>query len=202
MAPADLGRIVARCLRKDREERYGSTRELVVDLEAMRKAVVSGTAASVGDRRATGRAPAQKAGATPLWWWQFHQVSVALLEYAMLYPMWQVRTWLRETGGSALFFCSLATVVVAATLRLNLWFASRYYRGELAAQRTKTSPWIRWMEITFVACVALAAVLVADAQAGLATLLGAVAIWLLVSLTMIEPATTRAAFRKGRGRKK
>jgi predicted Ser/Thr protein kinase len=41
-APSELGRIVQKCLRKRREERYASARDLAVDLAALRRTLESG----------------------------------------------------------------------------------------------------------------------------------------------------------------
>jgi hypothetical protein len=116
----------------------------------------------------------------------------------MLYPLWQVKTWVGGRTGAALFFGGLAMVSVAATLRLHLWFTSRHYPTELLSQRMQSGPWIRWPEGAFGFLLAVAAFLTVDEHAGTAALLAAVAIGLMVSLAIIEPATTRAAFRRSR----
>jgi hypothetical protein len=197
--PAGLDAVLSKCLRKDREERYASTRDLVTDLENVRRVAMTGSVA---------RAPGKIAGrtgerreATPLWWWQFHQVIVGILKYAMLYPLWQVRSWVGGRTGAALFFGGLVLVSITATLRLHLWFTSRYYPAELAKQRMRSAPWIQWPEAAFAVLLLISAVGVADDHAGNAALLAAVAIGLAVSLWIIEPTTTRAAFRRGRSPK-
>ena len=67
--------------------------------------------------------------------WQFHQVVVGIVYYLMLIPMWSIRAQTSGSVGALLFFSAVAAVGVAATLRFNLWFTSRFYRNELNAQR-------------------------------------------------------------------
>ncbi len=52
-APAELQRIVRKCLRKDREQRYQSTRDLSIDLHNLRRDSESGAAVIAPDKSAT-----------------------------------------------------------------------------------------------------------------------------------------------------
>ena len=47
LAPSELGRILQKCLRKRREERYASARDLAVDLTALRRTIESGDQGAV-----------------------------------------------------------------------------------------------------------------------------------------------------------
>lgn len=206
-APVSLARIVARCLQKQREDRYATTRELVAALEAVEREAVD---SSVRTPTAGGSGAADAAPGA-LWWWQFHQVVVGLGYYAILYPMWQVRGWVPEVWASVrlaagdyvglgLFFAALVAVAGAANLRLHLWFTSRFYRAQLGSQRSRAAPWIRRADILLTAALLTAALLVGRAHGAVATLLVSAAVGFVVSFAMIEPATTRAAFRRSRGR--
>ena len=97
--------------------------------------------------------------------------------------------------GSLIFFATVAAVGVSATLRLHLWFTSRFYPGELSAQKGQVSRWVRLGDWSFVAALLLAGVLVASDYAAFSTLFLAVAVASFVAFTVIEPATTRAAFK-------
>ena len=59
--PASLGRIVERCLSKDPEERYGSTRDLAHDLRSLRETAKPGTSAAMP-------APARRGIPRPVLW--------------------------------------------------------------------------------------------------------------------------------------
>lgn len=129
----------------------------------------------------------------------------------MLYPMWWARVSIERLGrtadipaagylGLALFFAALLGVGVASNLRVHLWFTSRYYPAELAAQRTRSAWWIRCGDVVFSGALVVGALAIAGVAAPLATLLVGAGIATVVSFAMVEPATARAAFRRSRGR--
>ena len=120
--------------------------------------------------------------------------------YLMLIPLWNIRAWIPGAWGSRLFFAAVAVVGVAATLRFHLWFTSRFYRTELAAQRRQSFWLIRGADWLFVLLLLVAGVLLAGDHAGFAALLVSVAIGTFIGFTIIEPATTRAAFKRRRSK--
>jgi hypothetical protein len=112
----------------------------------------------------------------------------------MVWPAWHVHRAI-GAGGLFFFFATLAAVVVSANLRIHLWFSSRVYPEHLATQRGDTSRWIRVADCAFVALLVAGGLMLGEAQAAWATLLISVGIGTAVAFLMIEPATTRAAFR-------
>jgi len=219
--PPGLGSIITRCLRKNRAERYGSTNDLVADLEGVgrsrgpQRGSRAGAASEAGERVA--QAAEASSGTTrqdkpsAMWWWQFHQVTVGLLYYLMLYPVWLVRGSIERLGrsaglagadylGLALFFAAVVGVAVASNLRLHLWFTSHNYPAQLNAQRGRSAWWIRRADFVFCGALFVGALSIARAEPALATLVIAVGIGAVVSFAVIEPATARAAFRRSRVR--
>jgi serine/threonine protein kinase len=193
--PAALERIIRKCLQKDRNQRHGTTRELLDELERVRRDLadeavpppsVSATSGFDSTRRAS--------RSNPAWWWQFHQGAAGLVYYAMLYPLWKVRDWAPAPWGSLLFFSTLAAVLVAANLRFHLWFTLRFNPTEIRAQRSQTLPWIRAADWLFVLLLLSATAVIAGDHAAMATLIVAVSIVSLLAFLIIEPATTRPAF--------
>ena len=213
--PAALAAIIRRCLQKDPEQRHGSTRELVDHLADARRTPAGSTAAPraakashrSGDPQreqrpgATGAAargsddPERGTRLSPVWWWQFHQRAAGVVYYAMLYPLWRVREWAPPPWGSAVFFAALAAVLVAANLRFHLSFTERFTPDELDLQQTRVAPWVRAADWLFVALLLAATALIAAAHPAWASLTAAVGIVSAVTFLLIEPATTRAAFR-------
>ena len=179
--PEDFARIVMRCLKKRPSERYASTRDLLAEMENLLSSPVEQQAVS---------------SAKPFWWWQFHQACAGFGYYAMLYPLWRVKQWLGGVEGSLLFFPALIAVGIAANLRLHLWFTSRYYVTELAEQRRRVAPWMRWADCLFICMLIVCAVRVHTLHEIVATLLLAVAIGALVAFLLIEPVAARAALDK------
>lgn len=200
---SDLDRILRRCLRKNPAERYGSTRDLLSELELTCREC-GGT--QFPDLRISAGAAAKTpvgSGSRLLWWWQFHQATVAIVYYLMLYPLWILRTWTPGWRGSLIFFPPLIAVGVAANLRFHLWFTSACYPSELSWYRRRVARWIRWADIVFVSWLFGTAFAIHDIHANIATLLLTAAIGSLVGFVLIEPTTTRAALRDAdAGRKK
>jgi hypothetical protein len=187
--PRELDRIIRRCLKKNPNDRYNSTRDLLADLEQVADTAKEGTPWKVSSA-----APGSKTGA--LWWWQFHQAVAGFGYYAMLYPLWRVKQWLGGIEGSFYFFPALIAVGVAANLRLHLWFISGFYISEIEDQRRKVTRWIHWADWLFAFMLAISAVRIHTEHAIIATLLMAVAIGSFVASTLIEPTSARAALDK------
>jgi predicted Ser/Thr protein kinase len=173
-----LWEIVRRCLEKDPNRRYASTNALVEALEAAR----------------TGRKDVAPASSDAEWWWRFHQLAAATVYWAMVWPAWHVHRSIGR-GGLFFFFATLAAVVVSANLRIHLWFSARVYPEHLSEQRADTHRWIRAADCAFVALLITGGLLLPEDRAGWAALLLSVGIGVAVAFLIIEPATTRAAFR-------
>ena len=191
--PADLDRIIRRCLSKQPRDRYQSTGTLAADLDATRDGVPTPVEPTPGrtlppDRRAV------TPTATPLWWWQFHQVAVSVIYGVMLYPVWEVREWMPGRWGLVAFVAAVAVVGVAVNLRLHLWFTSRVYPAELAAQRHRSSRWTRLADGAYAGLLLAVAAGIWSDHTEWAALFIAVGISSAFSTRLMEPATTRAAF--------
>jgi hypothetical protein len=185
--PADLSRklpihglniILRRCMRGTPADRYPSAEPLLRDLEAL-----------VGGRAA----PPEPEMETGLWWWQFHQATIAILNAAMPVAGWFVRKWAPRPYGSYVFFAMLALATVSVTFRLHLLFTSRVNRAALGRQRERTFSWIAGVEAMLAIVLLLAAALVAGDYDPMAAALVTLAIVTIASLGVIEPATTAAA---------
>lgn len=183
-----LDGIVRTCLQKDAAARWPSAHALA---QALEQVTAGGRVTPPSDAgRATSAAPR-----SPRWWWQVHQGVAIAANVALVIPLWLVREWIGGRAGLALLLAGLVAALAGVILRWHLWFTVREYPSELPAQRRRSSPWLR------VADAILAIVLVtAGASVSLTTsvatgaFLVAAGVALLLSFTVIEPATTRAAF--------
>jgi len=187
-----LEAVILACLQKAPDARFRSTPELVAALARARDAAAEAKPESA--RASVRPLPTRQA----LWWWQLHQAMASLGYAVMLVPLWQARNWTPGLPGTALFLAGLAAVLVASTLRLNLWFAVRELPAESAAQRTRAARWIRIADVLFVVVFAIAGAIALDGHSGMAVLFVTAALGALVAFTIIEPATARAAFRDRR----
>jgi hypothetical protein len=131
------------------------------------------------------------------WWWEFHQAVVALVYAVMVWPTWVARGVIGGQEGNAVFVAVLAAAIVAVTLRLHLWFTSRFYPAELGWARARAMGWVLASDALFATALVVAGVLINDTQPGLAVLEIAVGIAAASAFALVEPATTRAAFRPG-----
>ena len=192
----DLDRIVGTCLNKRPPDRYKSTHDLVADLERVYSAL-----SAAPQRMTEGRRPAvpnasRRAGKlTPRWWWEFHQAAIAVIYALMVYPSWRARGWLPRPWGMLFLFAVLASAAAAASLRLHLWFTARFHPAELSVLRARAQPWTHGCDAAFGASLLLGALGIGNGHPEIATLLVTVAVAAAVASYVIEPTTTRAAFR-------
>jgi serine/threonine-protein kinase len=195
-----LDRIVAACLCKDPLERYKSTQLLVADLERLHAGTSPARAPSARSRRpdVTDTSSGSRA-LTPRWWWEFHQGMVSAVYILMIYAGWRVRAWLPPQAGMLFFFSVLASAAGATSLRLHLWFTSRFYPAELTTQRASARPWTRACDAAFAISFVLAALGIGAMHFDVAALFITVSVATLVASFVIEPATARAAFRRKSG---
>ena len=172
-----LDHIVRRCLRKTPAERYPSGEALVADLRALEEP--------------WDRPP----GPHPhgLWWWQFHQTVVAILNAAVPAAVWGVREWIGRPYGSPMFLATLMLATISVTLRLNLSFTSRIHPATLIDHRARLFPAIAISDSLLAVALLGAAARLAGDHDEVAALFLSLAVVTLASLTLIEPATTRAA---------
>ncbi len=194
--PPELESIVSVCLRKEPADRYRSTNDLAEDLarldtDAMRQArTPSGGMPPFPD------AVPPVLAAKQMWWWGFHQAIVPVIYSATLFPAWYIQEALPKPFGMWLMLLLAASVVAAASLRLHLLFTARNDPQDLQEQHARVVGWRRWTDAAFVAALAgLAASGSGVVNAGVIMLLAGIATAMAVAAFVIEPATTRSAFR-------
>jgi hypothetical protein len=185
--PISASDIAWRCIQTDPNERYRSARELLAALERE---------LSNPTRVADPVMPPLPGASRARWWWQFHQAAVSVVYAVMVWPTWLARNVIGGQEGNAVFVTVLAAAIVAVTLRLHLWFTSRSYPAELAWARGRASGWMLVSDVIFASGLVVAGVLVGDARAPLAIVEIAVAVGIAAAFAVVEPATTRAAFRQ------
>lgn len=180
--PARFATVIARCLKIDPEQRYASGGELLAALTTDPEPVVRDE-------------DDQTVVASPRWWWEFHQAFVAVLYGLMIWPAWMGCQIISGSLGRALFFATLVAVIASATLRLHLWFTSRFYPAELHWALRRGGIWLRLADWLFVTSLAVTGILVGEDRSPVAIVLLAVAVAGAIGFLVIERATARAAFR-------
>jgi predicted Ser/Thr protein kinase len=194
--PSALETIVRTCLCKRPSERYRSTELTAGELERVARQL------ETNSESAARTAPAARVGTsrsrTPKsrWWWEFHQIAMSGLYVGMMYPVWRVGTLMQRPWGTGLTFFVLTCASAATILRLNLRFTARVYPAELTTQTARSTPWIRACDAGFAAALLIGGLAISAAHAAWGTLLVVASISTVVAFAIIEPTTTRAAFRR------
>jgi hypothetical protein len=175
--PPQLDAIIRRCLRANPGERFDSGLDVLAALTASGEMPPAAVEPSAG-----------------LWWWQFHQVAVAAFHSSMLIALWLARGWFPRPWGNVVFYTALAVETAAVTMRLHLWFSSRYHRELLAVQRARVQRPLVVLDLAYAALLLATALSAANADLPAAPLFLVAAIASFLALLLIEPATARAAF--------
>lgn len=192
---ARLDRVIRACLQKDPRQRYRRTADLVADLGALRDP----TPLSAESLPRSSRSPSadRSSAPGPLWWWQFHQLIVSVVYASPLYLVWRVRRGMPGNLGTRLFFFLLIIVVIAVSMRLHLWFTSRFDPGRLTRERNALRLPVRMTDWAVVVLLTGFGLYAAGSNPVTTTTLLIVAVASLVASVLIEPARTRAAFPRG-----
>lgn len=176
--PAGLDAIIRRCLRGDPSARYPSGTELLAALHSL----------SATPRHDVSPIASLQAA----WWWKFHQVAVAVLTIFATATIGIRREWIGQYG-SWIFLAVLVLATITTTLRLHMWFVSQVHPATLGVLRGRVLRWVVACEAVLLALVLGIGLAVAGPHLGTAVQLVVVALLLLLSLIVIEPATTRAS---------
>ena len=180
-APPGLDSVVLKCLRASPSDRYPSATNLLADLRALQ-----GAPSDVTVQPVTTAPPS-------LWWWQFHQATLAVLDAATPVLALLVRQSLGAPYGRWIFLTVLALATIAVVLRLNLLFTSRVHASMLSAHRARLFPWVVAAESLLAVVLLVSAFALGTESDTTAAPLLSVGLILVASLAIIEPATTSGA---------
>ena len=176
-----LDAVIRKCLQGEPSARYASGTELVGALQRLQSVPAAAPVAP---------SPSMEGA----WWWKFHQVAVAALTIIAVATIWQRKDWLAPYG-SAAFIISLVFGTITTTLRLHMWFVSQVHPASLLALRTRVLRAVVICESILVAGLLAMGIHLTGPHDGTAAELVIIALLLLLSLLVIEPATTRASLK-------
>jgi len=190
LAPAERARVpgailslVDRCLEKDPAARPPSASATGAELDEGPE-----TRSTRTPRRAVGRE-------SDLWWWQFHLVAAAFVEWLLLWPLWHARAWVARVDWRLLYFPVLAALCIGPSLRLHLWFVSRQHSDELEAQHARYRPWLLVCDAVIALALVTTGIVISAEHGGWATLLASLGLGSFVVSLFVEPVTARRALR-------
>jgi hypothetical protein len=173
--------IVRRCLRAAPAERYASADVLLQDL----RRIASGSGSQ--------RTRIDSDDAASLWWWRFHQISVTIIDAAAPVLAGLASARIGRPYGMPVFYAALALATASVTLRLNLLFTAQVHRAMLATHRARLFRWIAGAESLLTLLMLGASAAVSESHPIVAGILVTLAIVMIASLAVIEPATTGGA---------
>jgi predicted Ser/Thr protein kinase len=199
-APAELERIIRKCLRKKPGERYQSTRDLAVDLQVLQResgSVPAATSAPEPPPQAAPedsdflRQPGMLKALNPRRWWEFHQTVQLFIPGLVIYL-----AWLARGAGAEVWIFPAILVVCAALISLRIFLLSTalFNPADVAARVRAIDRWLSVGGFAAVVILGYAGVRLFNQHTGLASLLIAVAIAGVVNVFFIESAIRRAAF--------
>lgn len=198
--PAAFAAAVERALAKDPEARFQSAGAF---LAALADGRLAGDRASSASHDAAARTtqedrshPAALAMPGDAGWWRVHQVVVIALYIAAAVLGWFIKEWLAHGAATWGFIVLSGLGTISGILRGHLVFTERTHGSGLARELRRLTP------ATLAGDLLMAAVLAADglglalARREVAAVLTlALAIAIAIARLVLEPSTTRRAFR-------
>jgi serine/threonine protein kinase len=144
------------------------------------------------------RANAAETGArASQWWWQFHQLAAAAFLALVVVPAWRTWEWIvPDLLRELIRLTTLVVVPLAVSLRLHIWFMSRYDPSGLREQRPRTAPWIRLADWGFALAMLAGALAIMPTLPAFGATFVVLSVCYAVAFLVVEPATARAAFRE------
>jgi len=172
-APADLDRILLKCLRKLPQERYHSAAELLIDFRNVEQ---HRSAALVNDR------PGEVEpslfgrffllfGATPYRRWEIMHLRMCLWSLFLVYLGWRFRVWTPNKWGFTLFSIELGCIAVLLVLICLPLYTGMFDPANLPVVVPRMAPWIRWFALALVLVTWLMAAMLAQSHSALAAFL-------------------------------
>ncbi len=197
VAPPELDRIARKCLRKRREERYQSTRDLAVDLENLRRD--SGTtshapAAAMEDESSVLSGVVKLTRGSPRRWWEINNLFDITGLLLLLYFASVFRQWIPGMVGLTLYFAQLMTCATVLSLRSYLLVTAMFNPRSLAAELGRVHPWLQRADVAMFSVLALTASALVPEHPNTAGGLLILVIGGFIVVLLAEPAMVRAAF--------
>ena len=197
LSPPELDRIVRKCLRKKREERYQSTQDLAVDLAQLRRESGEGRAPAALAAEVEEPGLVQRAfrvwGLTPRRWWELDTLAGLIVFYPLIiYLAWKVKE--SVPADSWLFLAPLGPVLASVSLRVFLLATAAFNSAALPREVRRLAPWLMFAHGMVLYSLLLMASMIGAAHTGFATLLVGFALAGAVAVLIVHPAINRATF--------
>lgn len=172
-APAELDRVLLKCLRKRPGERYQSAREMSVDLRHLRRvpAESPGPSHSPETELSLVRRFFFLFGESPYRRWE--TMHLGMIVWFLLLGYLGSRFWAvtAHKWGWIPFLLELACIALLVVLLSFLMYTGTFDRSNLPREIGRTAPWILWCTVVLIPVTGTMAGTVVVAHPGLASLL-------------------------------
>jgi len=172
--PTRLASVIAKCLQKAPDQRFGSAAEILGALDVAEFE--------------------QPETARHVTWWRIHQIVIVLIYATAATLGWHLKEWVETPVTVGIFLALGAAATVAGVLRGHLVFTDLMNRSRLTIERRRTRHAIRWFDLLTVLLLLADAAIIARTRALPAVFAIALALGIAVASLVLEPATIAAAF--------
>lgn len=202
--PAELDKIISRCLRKDPNRRAQHAGDIKLALEELGEDAVSRNLPRALSAAGRAAATAQNepalmrklfgwAGTKPYRLWEILHIKMCLRCALLLYLAWRFKDVTNGTWSLVLFFSTLLCSTIQSIMAAVLLFAGSMDREFLRGEVRKFAPWLRALGLANGALAMIMTVWVAEAHTILAALMAFLGIAIGVTAMTLKPAMDRAA---------
>src|SRR5215472_3467299 len=202
--PAELEKIIARCLRKDPDRRAQHVGDIKLALEELQEDSASAnlSRAPQADGQATATPEEEptlmrklfgSVGAKPYRLWEILHIKMCLRCALLMYLAWRFKNVTSGTWSLALFFSALLCGTIQSIMAAILLFAGSMDKEFLRMEARKFAPWLRAFGLANSALAMIMAVWIAEGHTILAALIAFLGIALGVTALTLKPAMDRAA---------
>jgi serine/threonine protein kinase len=202
--PAELDKIIWRCLRKDPDRRAQHVDDIKLALEELRDdsalgklprtSQVGGQAAATPEEQpALMRKLFGSAGGKPYRLWEILHIKMCLHYALLVYLAWRFKNVTSGTWSLALFFSTLLCSTIQLIMAAVLLFAGSMDTEFLLMEARKFAPWLRAFGMANSALAMIMAAWIAEGHTILAALIASLGIALGITALTLKPAMDRAA---------
>jgi serine/threonine protein kinase len=189
-------RVVANCLRKNREGRYRSTQDLVDDLEELQARIAAprDRPSPRRDARPPESASTYRITSRYKRWWRAHQLALMTLYLGSATLSWQIKEWMHDPVSRWAFVAIGFAAMTGGTARGHLIFTDALNPLRLVEERRRTSRMILAVDLLIAVALLADAVLLVPGTPLKAVATISLAVGIALASLLMEPATTAAAF--------
>lgn len=211
--PAELERIISKCLEKDRNLRYQHASEVRADLRRLKRDTDATRSTAVAgldewSDAPPGSSPASQSreieaslfrrifafgGSSPYRMWEITHIRMSIWCLLLIYLGWRFRVATAGTWGLILFFSELLCATVLLLLFGCLLYAGAYDRSNFRREVRTMAPWIRALGVALGMLAFAMAGTIAASHTGLALLLAVMGTIMAATVLAFKPGIDRAA---------